>query len=147
MQPLKEDAQYLGIADGDTFKLSDVDADILIIQFFSMYCPQCQVETEDVNDFFARIREKSEGCSVKIIGIGFANSDFEVALFKKKFKVAFPLFPDVYGDIARRFQVSSTPYYVVIERTQYKHFRVIHEHNGKMQDPENFLNTILCKME
>ena len=47
----KEHIQYLGLKGepGTPFKLSDIDADILMIELFSMYCPYCQNAAPAVN--------------------------------------------------------------------------------------------------
>jgi protein-disulfide isomerase len=43
--------QYLGLKGepGTPFKISDIDADILMIELFSMYCPYCQKAAPNIN--------------------------------------------------------------------------------------------------
>jgi peroxiredoxin len=147
IQPLADDARYLGIPDGDKFTLDQVDADILIVQFFSMYCPKCQVDAENANKFFNLIQDGADDVTIKMVGIGFANSDFEVAIFKKKFNVAFPLFPDMYGELARELNVSSTPYYLAIKKEKNGRSRVIYQHEDKMEDPGKFLKAVLNNVD
>jgi peroxiredoxin len=147
MQPLTDEARYLGISEGDTFTLDEVDADILIVQFFSMYCPRCQVDAEHANELFALIQDRTDGMTIKMVGIGFANTDFEVGIFKKKFAVAFPLFPDMYGALARELDVSSTPHYLAIKRTENGRFKVIYQQDDKLGDPEKFLAAVLNSVD
>jgi peroxiredoxin len=147
MQPLADDARYLGIPDGDTFTLDQVDADILIVQFFSMYCPKCQVDAEHTNELFALINNETADVTIKMVGIGFANTDFEIAIFKKKFNIAFPLFPDMYGKLARELKVSSTPYYLAIKRMENKQFKVIYQQEDKLEDPGKFLEAVLNNVD
>ncbi|MFC1808938.1 peroxiredoxin family protein [Candidatus Omnitrophota bacterium] len=143
MQPLSDAVRYLGLEKGAAFSLSDIDADIIIVQIFSMYCPKCQSDAENVNEFYRLINE--EELSIKMVGIGFANSDFEVAIFKKKFNISFPLFPDPYGDAARELQAYSTPYFLVAKKTDDGTFEAIYTKEDKMGRPRSFLKTVLLK--
>ena len=93
----QEHLDYLGlsIAPGEQFKLSDIKADILIIELFSMYCPYCQKEAPLVNEFYILTnKEDTKGVTVKMIGLGASNSQFEVDHFAETYDVSFPLFPD-----------------------------------------------------
>lgn len=88
---------YLGLMTkpGESFAISDIKADILIIELFSMYCPFCQKEAPLVNELYRRTTEdEASGLSIKIIGLGASNSQFEVEHFGQTYEVAFPLFPD-----------------------------------------------------
>ena len=63
---------YLGLKQnpGETFTLNDIDADVLLIELFSMYCPFCQEEAENVNALFETMYDFSKPeFSVKIIGL------------------------------------------------------------------------------
>ncbi|MBN1493745.1 MAG: TlpA family protein disulfide reductase [Candidatus Omnitrophica bacterium] len=147
MQPLETAVQYLGIEDGESFSPSSINADVLVIQFFSMYCPACQTDAAAVNEFYDLTTKPHTGQNIKMIGIGFANSEFEVAIFKRKFNVLFPLFPDPYGDAARALHAYSTPHFVVIQRTDNDNFKLIYEQAGALRNSEKFLKTILTHIE
>ena len=89
--------QYLGLTTdpGEMFKVSDIKADLLIIELFSMYCPYCQKEAPLVNELHQKMnKNETKGLSIKIIGLGASNSQFEVEHFAQTYGVEFPLFPD-----------------------------------------------------
>ena len=98
--PAPEDPSYrdylgLTVAAGEMFKLSDIKTDVLIIELFSMYCPYCQKEAPLVNEFYSKIEQgKIKGVTIKILGLGASNSQFEVEHFAETYGVKFPLFPD-----------------------------------------------------
>jgi len=106
---------YLGLTTkpGETFKISEIEADLLIIELFSMYCPFCQKEAPLVNDLYRKITEnETKGLSVKIIGLGASNSQFEVEHFGQTYEVDFPLFPDKDMSIYRALGGTGTPGFV-----------------------------------
>lgn len=106
---------YLGLTTkpGETFKISDIKADLLIIEFFSMYCPYCQKEAPLVNELYQKATEqKTQGLSIKIIGLGASNSQFEVEHFGNNYEVEFPLFPDKDMSIYKALGGAGTPGFV-----------------------------------
>jgi len=101
------DRDYLGLTGktGEGFTFSDIKADILLIELFSMYCPYCQKAAPRVNELYARMDEIGQsGPVVKIIGLGASNSPFEVDYFMDTYHIDFPLFADrdrsMYGALA-----------------------------------------------
>ena len=93
-----EDLAYLGVGKGaKEFTLDQIKAPLVVLQLFSMYCTYCQEEAPQVNEFYKLINQKGLGDKIKIFGVGIKNSRMEANLFRKKFKVAFPLLPDPEG--------------------------------------------------
>ena len=86
---------YLGLTGSGTFKITQVKAQAVLIEIFSMYCPYCQKDAPGINELFQAIEENAEMKGrIKIIGIGAGNSAYEVGVYKKKYNVPFPLIPD-----------------------------------------------------
>jgi thiol-disulfide isomerase/thioredoxin len=131
---------YLGLKDSDAFTLPQIKADTLIIEIFSMYCPICQAEAPVVNELH-RLIEKTPSLKgkVKLIGIGAGNSEFEVGVFRKKYNILFPLFPDEKFAIQKALSGPiRTPTFIAVKGYGRKTIKVHHAHIGKI-DPKQFL--------
>jgi peroxiredoxin len=138
------DRGYLGLAEKDAFRLSDVKADLLIIEVFSMYCPYCQREAPLVNDLFDIINKRADiRDKVKIMGIGAGNSQFEVNVFKKQYNVPFPLVPDQSFAVHKAVGEVRTPYFFVLKKGSGGSNLIIYSKVGSILDPNQFLALIM----
>ncbi|MBN2467397.1 MAG: redoxin domain-containing protein [Deltaproteobacteria bacterium] len=142
-----KDGNYLGVSDAGSFKSTEIKADILLVEVFSMYCPHCQREAPQVNELFEAIEQDlSLKERVKIIGIGAGNSAYEVDVFKKKYEIAFPLFPDQKFNITSLLKVGTTPTFVGLRTKSGGDYEQILFHVGALGDVESFLHTVKTQL-
>jgi thiol-disulfide isomerase/thioredoxin len=139
-----ERQSYLGTSRSGKFKLTQIPAQVLLVEIFSMYCPYCQADAPTVNEIY-RILQQDPVLSkkVKLIGIGTGNTPFEVDVFRKKYDIKFPLFPD--EDSALQKMVSEpirTPTFVALKRSN-QLFEVHKIHVGESKNAESFIKGIL----
>ena len=136
--------EYLGIKTGKTFKISQIDADFVIIEIFSMYCPHCQREAPTVNNFYQKIQNDEKlRDRFKMIGIGAGNSDFEVDYFRDKYDIPFPLFSDADFTIHKTLGEVRTPYFLGIRMVDSENHRVFYSQLGGPHDSRRFLDKML----
>ena len=143
----KEGAEkgYLGLTGSGTFKIPQIRAKTVLIEIFSMYCPYCQKEAPNVNRLHELIEaDPALRGKIKMIGIGVGNSPFEVEVFRKKYGVAFPLFPD--GDFAlhRLLGEVRTPYFIALKILPGGAHQVILSRLGAFENAQQFLGEIVA---
>lgn len=136
-----EQRQYLGVPDGG-IHLSDIDADFVFVEVFSMYCPICQHDAPGVNGMFTGALASDKADKVRFVGIAAGNTPFEVAFFRKKFDIRFPLFEDPDYTAHKALGNVGTPaYYLIDLRDRRRTILVFHE--GGIKDKDAFLKNML----
>jgi thiol-disulfide isomerase/thioredoxin len=136
---------YLGLeSSSGTFSVGDIEADIVLIELFSMYCPFCQEEAPLINELYELMNEQSEsGPSVKIIGIGASNSEFEVDHFRTTYNVQFPMFPDQDMAIYKALSGAGTPGFVGVRLSEGEAPLIVLRQSGGFHSKENFLGQLI----
>jgi thiol-disulfide isomerase/thioredoxin len=146
----KQDKEYLGIKipffsfmQEDTFKLDEVKAELLFIEFFNKYCTSCQRQAPVNNEIYKRINSDNDLKNrVKFIGIGVGNSKRELDSFKSDKTIPFPLIPDQeflgYEEIG---DPGGTPYMLLVKKTDLG-FVVFSSHMGLNKDKDFFVKQI-----
>lgn len=139
---------YLGLSDkvGETFSVADVNADIIVIELFSMYCPFCQKEAPLVNELYEKMEEVSKnGPVVKIIGLGASNSQFEVEHFRDTYNVPFPLFPDKDMSMYKALGGAGTPGFIGCRLKSGENGIIILRNSGGFYSSDEFLKELIEK--
>jgi len=140
----EQEKSYLGVTGSGTFTVSQINSPVLIIEVFNMYCPHCQRSAPLVNELYQTIQSRADvKGKIKIIGLGIGNSPYEVDLFKKKYEVPFPLFPDHDGAICKPFGVLSTPTFIGAKINRDGTIEQFYFKPGELHDIANFLTEII----
>jgi peroxiredoxin len=135
---------YLGLSGKEPVSLRAIDAEVLLIEIFNMYCPHCQREAPAVNRFFQRVQQDPAlNRRVKLIGIGVGNSLFEVDHFRKVYQVPFPLFPDPDYQIHKTLGEVRTPYFIGIRFGGNGESRVFYSQLGGSKSAQKLLEQML----
>lgn len=144
----EEHRNYLGLKGepGETFTIKDIDADVLLIELFSMYCPFCQEEAVNVNSLYeAMISFSTPEFSVKIIGLGANNSAFEIDHFRNTYGIRFPLFPDQDMSIYKLLGGKGTPGFIGCRKNADNTYSVVLRQSGGFFQADEFLTELLHK--
>jgi len=138
------DRSYLGLTEKTHFSISDIRAEIVIVEIFSMYCPYCQKEAPLVNELYTMINKQQDiKDKIKILGIGAGNTGFEIQVFRDTYAIPFPLVPDESFSVHKAIGEVRTPYFFVVRNTSDGSHRIIYSQVGTIKDPGAFLELIL----
>jgi peroxiredoxin len=144
--PMPKDAEeknYLGLTGSGPFKISQVKAQAVLIEIYSMYCPYCQKDAPGINELFQAIEGDPElKGRIKIIGIGAGNSLYEAGVYKKTYNVPFPLIPDERFDLHKALGETRTPYFILVRIDQGGAGLVTYSELSGFKGVESFLEII-----
>ena len=112
-----KEREYLGLSEGETFTLSQVKADLVLVEILSVYCYSCKKQAPVYNQLFKLIESvpTTEG-RIKIIGIAAGNGDLEVKDYIEKNKVPFPVIPDPQFEMHKAIGGSRTPFSIYVRQ-------------------------------
>jgi peroxiredoxin len=131
--------KYLGLENLEPFTLSQIKSKLILVEFYSFYCPHCQEGAPTNNKLFKYIRRSSKlKNDIKMIGIALTNKPFEVKMFKETFHVKFPLFPDEDKAILDKLGIQWTPVMVLMKPDG----TVLIAHYGVIKDLKEFIGEI-----
>ncbi len=136
---------YLGLSWlNRSFRIPELKTQVVIIEVFSMYCPYCQADAPKVNRLYGQIEgNPALKGKIKLIGIGAGNSPYEVEVFKKKYNVAFPLFPDGDFKIHKLLGEVRTPYFIGVRIRPDGSHSVFYSKLGGFDNVDAFLNSMI----
>ena len=129
----KGEQSYLGISEKKSFSLEEIRGNLILVEFISTYCVSCQKQTPIFNQLYSSI-EKDPGLKgkVKIIGVAAGNNPTEVEIFKKEYKVPYPLISDLKFDAHTAVGSPRTPFIIWIRKDAQGKGIVVSSHLGLM---------------
>jgi len=134
-----EAQKYLGLKAMEPFKVSDIKAKLVVIEFMSAFCPYCLANAPIINNIHKTIQGDSRLTDVKVIAIASGNEKAEVEAYKKKFKTPFPVLLDQDFAISASMDGVPTPTTMIVSTENGK---VLFSHTGVIKDPDRFLKEL-----
>jgi thiol-disulfide isomerase/thioredoxin len=133
----KEEQAYLEISSNKSFTFLDIRGELILVEFLSVYCVNCQRQAPILNGLYFSIEnDRALRGKVKIIGIAAGNNPREVESFKKEHKVAYPILSDVRFDAHTAVGSPRTPFSVWVRKERRGTGIVVSTHLGLMDSRE-----------
>lgn len=111
-------------------------AKLLVVEFFDVFCLVCQKDAPVLNRLYKFIQEDPDlSKNIKMTGFALGNDPKDLAIFRQKFKVEFPLFPDPRKEIQAASKVTAVPLIVVANRNG----KVLMTHAGFIENLDALL--------
>jgi peroxiredoxin len=144
----KADYKYLGIKKSkkDTFHLSEIQGDLILLEILSVYCPSCQSQAPVFSKLYDAIEKdpRTKG-RVKMIGVAAGSNEREIETFKKRYSAPFPIVPDEKFGILDVVGSTRAPFNILIRKSKDEmviaqtHLGVVADHAAYFED----MNTIM----
>jgi len=143
--PVPKDSEekiYLGLSSRDGFfKIHQVQAQVILIKIFNLYCPICQSTASAMVELHNQIENHPDfKGKIKLIGIGAGNSQSEIDVFKQKNNIRFPVFPDQDFSIHKALGEVRIPFFIAIRINRDRSHEIVHTHLGGLTDIQGLLD-------
>jgi thiol-disulfide isomerase/thioredoxin len=129
----KEERTYLGIPEKKGFSLREIRGSLILVEFLSIYCVNCQRQAPIFNELYSFIEKdpRLRG-KVKIVGVAAGNGLHEVEVYKKTFQVPYPILADPKFDAHTAVGSPRTPFTIWIRKDTQGRGIVVSTHLGMM---------------
>jgi thiol-disulfide isomerase/thioredoxin len=134
-----QEQAYLGLNSMESFKIPNIKADFVVVEFMSVYCPHCLASAPTMNRIYRTIQGDSSLSDIKMIAIAISNEKNEVQAYRKKFNIQFPILLDENAAISASMGGLATPTTMIVSTDGAK---VLYSHTGVIQDPDAFIKQL-----
>jgi peroxiredoxin len=127
---------------GKDVSLSSLKGNIIVIDFWAMWCAACKEAFGELNGIQSKYGEKK----LVVLGVNLENANPEkVAAFVKKAGITYTVLPDKATSTAKLFEIKGVPSLVIVDRDLniVKTFRGLNSTTKK--EVEELLNTLTSK--
>ncbi len=133
--PSENEKIYLGVEDLNTFSISQINCQLVLVEIIGIYCPQCHTQAPLFNKLFYRIKKRSEMSeNIKMLAVAGGATSMEVAYLKKNFRIPYPIVKDYEYDIHKLLGEPLTPFTMLVTRDE----KVVFAHLGVIEDIDKF---------
>ncbi|NOX33723.1 MAG: redoxin domain-containing protein [Deltaproteobacteria bacterium] len=98
--------------DGKLLRLSDFKGKIVLLNFWTTWCPECVYEMP----IFEKLHKKINNKGLIILAVDLKESQSKVIKFIKKHKITFKIAMNKKGDMGRAFGIRSIPTTFILNR-------------------------------
>ena len=147
--------EYFGIERGffslfskKSFTIADINAEIILVEFFNNYCSSCQAQAPVMNDVYKAV-QKNPVLRKKVcfIGIGAGNNEREVAQFKERHETPFPLIADQrFSFYDAMGEPGGTPFMLILKKRGTEAV-VVGTHKGLTKNVSFFITSLSTAVE
>jgi len=112
-----KDRTYLGISGGDQFKVTDLKAEVILVEIFDVYCLPCQKQAPLYKQLFGLIQSNPTARDqIKMVGIAVGNDASEIKKFQDHFQVPYPIISDPKGILHEAVGGPPAPFSVIVRK-------------------------------
>ncbi len=94
----------------------DSKAEVVVLNFFDMYCPKCQKDAKYVTALHHTVQRQKLGSKIQFYAIGWNNSPLEAEMYRRRYNVTYPVLPDKTRILSSRFGKFRPPLLIALKK-------------------------------
>lgn len=98
--------------DGQTITLSDLQGQVLLINFWASWCLPCREEMPAIQQVYEQYRDQG----FVVLAVNLQEKNAQVAAFTEQLELTFPILMDRDGDVFDRYRVMALPSTFFVDR-------------------------------
>ena len=107
-------ATYLGITGKKQFSISQIKAELVLVEFFNTHCPHCQDQAPIYNKLYHHIAVSGYANRIKIIAFAVGNSKRELDTFRTRYRIDYPMLADPHFRLWKAIGANTSPFSVFV---------------------------------
>jgi hypothetical protein len=142
----KEGRAYLGLAPAEkNFRLSDINADMLLIEAVNTMCIHCRESAKNVELLFNSINTQNAEVGIKTFSLFYHDEESAVMRSRKHFPSSYPRIADPMGMLAQSGNVVVPTLYVIRLNKDGGAHTLVHMKRGRLDTPGSMKWTVLLR--
>ncbi|TFH37524.1 MAG: TlpA family protein disulfide reductase [Anaerolineales bacterium] len=91
--------------DGESIALREVQAQVLVINFWASWCKPCEQEAQELEQAYQLYKDQE----VVFLGVDYVDTETEARGYLEKFNITYPNGPDLGTRISQAFRIRGVP--------------------------------------
>jgi len=120
---------------GETYRLSDYQGSVIVINFWASWCESCKPEARDLEAAYQYYKPRGD---VLFLGVDYVDTEPEALAYLEEFQITYPNGPDLRTEISQAFRIRGVPEtFIVNQNGEIAHLQI-----GPFQSLDHILSVI-----
>lgn len=121
--------------EGETYRLSELEGKVVVVNFWASWCESCKPEARDLEEAWRIYQDRGD---VVFLGVDYVDTEPEAKAYLEQFEITYPNGPDKRTVISQAFRIRGVPETYVIDREG----EIAHRQIGPFRSLEEILAAI-----
>jgi cytochrome c biogenesis protein CcmG/thiol:disulfide interchange protein DsbE len=100
--------------EGDTYRLTDYQGSVIVVNFWASWCESCKPEARDLEAAYQYYKPRGD---VLFLGVDYVDTEPEALAYLEEFGITYPNGPDLRTEISQAFRIRGVPETFVINQS------------------------------
>ena len=98
---------------GETYRLSDFQGSVVVVNFWASWCESCKPEAKDLEAAHQYYQPRGD---VLFLGVDYVDTEPEALSYLEEFQITYPNGPDLRTQISQAFRIRGVPETFIIDQ-------------------------------